>query len=84
MIMDRWSKLRGLSKLMVCDRKSVQRRVQVLASFELGVTRTLVKAAAAFRLTAVGIGRTCYIEMTCLVWKLPRCLKWLVQEESSV
>ena len=48
----------GLSKLMVCDRTGVHRKVQDLASFELGVTRTLVKAAAALRLTAVGIGHT--------------------------
>ncbi len=33
------------SSTIVCDRKSAQKRVQALASFELGVTRTIASAA---------------------------------------
>ena len=42
------------SSTIVCDRKSAQKKVQVLASFELGVTRVSAKAAAFFQ---IGSGR---------------------------
>ena len=64
--------------------KKAQKQVHVLASFELGVTRAIAKAAALFRLAADGLSRTCQTEMTCLPWTLPKELKRFVQEESII
>ena len=55
------------SSTIVCDRKSEQDYLRIIASFELGTTRAIAKVATFFRLAADGLARTYQIEVPCLL-----------------